>query len=162
MSNRFYVNGEQIYGNNEMFTRTRNELEKQGANWTDDGTFSTIEITDPQALMEVITKDSLEYLKEKMMNHYDPIKNEDVEKSFEELTDIDALGSMFNPRSFLECIYADNGEVDLLAFRHIEYWFADKRAMTPYLLWTVIKDDVSCEKGKIVLKEGHKITASMY
>ena len=30
MSNRFYVNGVQIFGNNEMFDRTYKELEKQG------------------------------------------------------------------------------------------------------------------------------------
>ena len=66
MSNRFYVNGVQIYGNNEMFQRTKDELTKQGAKWND-GAFGVIEIKDPQALMDVVTKDSLEYLKDIMM-----------------------------------------------------------------------------------------------
>jgi hypothetical protein len=30
MSNRFYVNGVQIFGNNEMFERSYEELKKQG------------------------------------------------------------------------------------------------------------------------------------
>lgn len=34
MSNRFYVNDVQIFGNNEMFKNTYTELEKQGAEWT--------------------------------------------------------------------------------------------------------------------------------
>ena len=38
MSNRFYVNDEQIYGNNEMFTNTQKELARQGAKWTENGT----------------------------------------------------------------------------------------------------------------------------
>ena len=82
MSNRFYVNDEQIYGNNEMFTNTKKELARQGAEWTEDGTFSSIEIKDPQALMDVITKDALEYLKEKMMSYYDPVKKRGCRKKF--------------------------------------------------------------------------------
>ena len=162
MSNRFYVNEEQIFGNNEMFSCTRKELERQGAEWTEDGTFRAIEIKDPQALMDVITKDSLEYLKEKMMDYYDPVKNEDVEKSFEELTDMDVLGSIFNPKSFLNQIYTKDGEVKHNAFRYIEWWISEKRAMTPYLLWSVIKNDVCFKDGKLVLKEGHNIIACMY
>ena len=63
MSNRFYVNDVQIFGNNEMFERTYEELKKQGAGWTEDCTFDEIKITDPQALMDAVEKDSLEYLK---------------------------------------------------------------------------------------------------
>ena len=160
MSNRFYVNNVQIYGNNEMFKRTKDELTKQGAKWNG-GTFGTIEITDPQALMNVVTKDSLEFLKDIMMDHYDPVKEEDVEKTFDELTDIDALSSLL-PKELLSCIYEKDGKPNLLAYRRIENWIANKRVMTPYLLWIVIKDDVSFEEGKMVLKEGHTITASMY
>ena len=160
MSNRFYVNGVQIYGNNEMFQRTKDELTKQGAKWSD-GTFGVIEITDPQALMDVVTKDSLEYLKDIMMDHYDPVKEEDVEKSFDELTDNDALSSLL-PKEFLSCVYTKDGEPNPLAYRRIENWIANKRVMIPYLLWTVIKDDVDYKEGKLVLKEGHSITAAMY
>lgn len=63
MSNRFYVNDVQIFGNNEMFDRTYEELKKQGAEWTEDGTFNEIEIKDPQALIEAVDNDRLEYLK---------------------------------------------------------------------------------------------------
>lgn len=35
MSNRFYVNDVQIFGNNEMFENTYTELERQGAQWTE-------------------------------------------------------------------------------------------------------------------------------
>ncbi len=160
MSNRFYVNGVQIYGNNEMFQRTKDELTKQGAKWND-GAFGVIEIKDPQALMDVVTKDSLEYLKDIMMDHYDPVKEEDVEKSFDELTDVDALGSLL-PKEFLSCIYTKNGEPFPLAYARIANWIANKRAMIPYLLWTVIKDDVTFEEGELHLKEGHTITACMY
>ena len=37
MSNRFYVNGVQIFGNNEMFQHTYDELVRQGGKWTEDG-----------------------------------------------------------------------------------------------------------------------------
>lgn len=162
MSNRFYVNDEQIYGNNEMFTNTKKELARQGAEWTEDGTFSPIEIKDPQALMDVITKDSLEYLKEKMMSYHDPVKHEDVEKSFEELTDTDVLVFTTDPRYFLKLLYTKEGEVKQNAFRYIEFWISDVRAMTPYFLWTVIKNDVTFKDGKLILKDGHNIIACMY
>ena len=68
MSNRFYVNDVQIFGNNEMFERTYEELKKQGAEWTEDYTFGEIEITDPQALMDAVEKDSIEaFIKDRVV-----------------------------------------------------------------------------------------------
>ena len=60
MSNRFYVNDKQIFGNNEMFKNTYAELERQGAEWTEDGTFSAIEIKEPQGLMDAVEKENKE------------------------------------------------------------------------------------------------------
>lgn len=164
MSNRFYINNVQLFGNNEMPENTRNELDKQGAKWIEYGwVLRTFKITDPQGLMDAVTKDSLGYLKEKMTEHYDPIKEKDVEKKFEELTDIDALGStFFGPRHFLNQLYTHKGEINLLAYRDIENWIEEKRAMTPYVLWKCIEDCVEYKDGKLVLKENKTIIAEMY
>lgn len=35
MSNRFYVNDVQIFGNNEMFKKTYEELKRQGVEWNE-------------------------------------------------------------------------------------------------------------------------------
>ena len=59
MSNRFYVNDVQIFGNNEMFKRTYEELKKQGAKWDENGCFRKIKIKDPQALIDAVDNDSL-------------------------------------------------------------------------------------------------------
>ena len=61
MSNRFYVNDVQIFGNNEMFEHTYEELKKQGAVW-EDGCFREIEITDPQSLIDAVEKDVFGFL----------------------------------------------------------------------------------------------------
>lgn len=164
MSNRFYINNVQLFGNNEMPENTRNELDKQGAKWIEYGwVLRKFKIKDPQGLMEAVTKDSLGELKLLMTDHYDPIKEEDVEKTFEELTDIDALGSIFFPRSFLNRIYTKSGEIRMDAYQQIRWWIEDKRAMTPYLLWTAIKDKVEYDKsGKLILKKNRCIIARMY
>lgn len=162
MSNRFYVNNVQIFGNNEMFMRTAKELERQGAEWTEDGTFDKIEITDPQALMDAVTDDTLIFLKERMMNHYDPVKCEDIGKSFDELTDTDVLISDMLPKDLLDCLYDKEGNPKNFVWRRIEQWLSGNRFATPYILYQAIRDDVDFKDGKLILKEGHNIIATMY
>jgi hypothetical protein len=53
MSQRFYINGEQIFGNNEMFQNTHDEIARQGGIWDDvDLRLPETEITDQQGLKD--------------------------------------------------------------------------------------------------------------
>jgi hypothetical protein len=152
MSNRFYVNGVQIFGNNEMFDCTYEELKRQGGNWEDDGYLPKMEITDPQALIEAVTKDSLEYLKNWLTK----------KKKFEDLTDVDLLLNNMFPKELISCCYKEDGTVNTRAYGYIEGYLQEKRIFTPFCLYMAIKDCVERKNGKLVLKEGKKIIAEMY
>lgn len=164
MSNRFYVNDVQIFGNNEMFPKTYEELKKQGAEWTEDYTFGEIEITDPQSLMDAVEQDTFEYLKK--------ITTEDIlnEKSlkfynrdFKDVHDKELiLDEKFEDDFKYNCYDLQTGEIEKNVWQRIGWWIDSKRAFTSYNLYMAIRKDVDFEKGKLVLKEGHKITASMY
>lgn len=163
MSNRFYVNDVQIFGNNEMFERTYEELKKQGAEWTDDGTFCEIEIKDPQALMEAVEKDSLEYLKKVCTEDvFDEKNNNFINKKFEDVHDSDLILSVYGD-ALKNRAYTEKGEVRNKAWRSIGWWLEEKRILTSWNLYQAIKDDVEFDKQEnLVLKEGHTITACMY
>lgn len=161
MSNRFYVNDVQIFGNNEMFDRTYEELKKQGAEWTEDGTFNEIEIKDPQALIEAVDNDSLEYLKKVCMEFWDEKSGKRVNKNFEDVHDFDLILSSYGD-TLKDYIYTEKGEVRKNAWRRAGWWLEDKRILTGWNLYQAMKNDVNFENGVLKLKEGHKITASMY
>jgi len=164
MSNRFYVNGVQIFGNNEMFDCTYKELERQGAQWDEDGVFNEIQITDPQGLMEAVQTDTLEYLRRiTTENVFDYEKNAFIKhKSFNDVHDSDLILSAIDPDYLKSCAYTDDGMIHRLPYLNFKYWIESKRIFTSYVLYTAIKDDVDLVKGKLVLKQGHKITAEMY
>lgn len=162
MSNRFYVNKVQIFGNNEMFGCTYEELKKQGAEWTEDGTFYEIEIKDPQGLIEAVDNDSLEYLKKVCTKSvWDEKLEKYVNKKFEDVHDSDLILSSYGDM-LKNSAYTEDGEVRKNAWRIIGWWLDDKRILTGWNLYQAIKDDVDFENGVLKLKEGHKITASMY
>lgn len=146
MSNRFYVNDVQIFGNNEMFPKTYEELKKQGAEWTEDCTFSEIEITDPQALMDAVEQDTFEYLKnittENVIENNKFIKNKD----FSEVHDKELAWSDFEDDIKLR-IYSKNGEIRPHVWRKIGCWVEEQRFLTSFNLYQAIKNDV-CFDGK--------------
>lgn len=154
MSNRFYVNDVQIFGNNEMFSKTYEELKKQGAEWTEDFTFSEIEITDPQALMDAVEQDTFEYLKEiateNVIENNKFIKNKD----FSEVHDKELAWSDFEDDIKLR-IYSKNGEIRPHVWRKIGWWVEEKRFLTSFNLYQAIKN-------KLMLKDGCRIIAKMY
>lgn len=163
MSNRFYVNDVQIFGNNEMFQKTYDELKKQGAVWTEDGTFDAIEIKDPQALMGAVEQDSLEYLKKALTeNVWSDRKKKCINKKFSSIHDKDLVLSSEFKNDLKWSLYRRNGDVLPLGWRRIQWWISEKRAFTSFNLYLAIKDDVELKEGKLLLKEGHTITASMY
>ena len=162
MSNRFYVNDVQIFGNNEMFKKTYDELKKQGAKWTDDGTFGAIEIKDPQALMESVERDILEFLKDALtVEVYDKEKKDWFDKDFKDVHDKDILLSDWEDE-FKYHIWDEKGEMQKPVWLHLQWWLNQKLAFTSYVLYQAIRDDVDFSEGKLVLKEDHTITASMY
>ena len=163
MSDRFYVNDVQIFGNNEMFERTYEELKKQGAEWTEDRTFNEIEITDPQALMDAVEKDSLEYLKKLCTEDiFDEENKKFINKNFEDVHDSDLILSVYGD-TLKNRAYTEKGEVRNKAWRSIGWWLEEKRILTSWNLYQAIKDDVKFDKQEnLVLKEGHTITAKMY
>lgn len=163
MSNRFYVNDVQIFGNNEMFARTKKELERQGAEWTEDWTFDDIEITDPQRLMRAVELDTFEYLKKGATEDViDRVNKKFIKhRDFSEVHDKELFFGSFEDE--WKCgIYDENGEVELNTWHAIECMISTTRLFTPYVLYKAIKNDVEYKKGGLVLKEGHTITASMY
>ena len=163
MSNRFYVNDVQIFGNNEMFKRTYEELKKQGAEWTEDGTFNEIEIKDPQALIEAVDNDSLEYLKKVCTKDVWNEQEQTFEdKNFEDVHDSDLILSVYGD-TLKTRAYTENGEIRKNAWHIIGWWLEDKRILTGWNLYQAIKNDVEFDKDdNLKLKEGHKITARMY
>lgn len=165
MSNRFYVNDVQIFGNNEMFPKTYEELKKQGAEWTEDFTFGEIEITDPQALMDAVEQDTFEYLKKiTTENVYDEENDKWIKhKDFSEVHDKELAWSDFED-DIKSRIYSRNGEIRPHIWRNIGWWVAEKRFLTSFNLYQAIKNEVEFNNSlnKLVLKKGGKITACMY
>lgn len=161
MSNRFYVNDVQIFGNNEMFANTYAELERQGAKWTEDGTFDAIEIKDPQGLMDAVEKDSLEYLKEVLTkNCWSSRRNKFINRSFSKITDKHLLLGLWN-KAVVDRAYT-KGEVRKNAWLHLKWWFEEKRVFTSLNLYFAIKNEVKFNKDeKLELKKDGKIIACM-
>lgn len=164
MSNRFYVNDVQIFGNNEMFPKTYEELKKQGAKWTEDCTFDEIEIKDPQALMDAVEQDTFEYLKK--------ITTEDIldkktlkfyDRDFKDVHDKELiLNEDFEDDFKYSCYDLQTGEIEKNTWQRISWWIESSRAFTSYNLYMAIRNDVEFKEGKLILKEGHSITASMF
>ena len=48
------------------------------------------------------------------------------------------------------------------AYKYLQYWIEDRRAMTPYVLWLAISDKVQMVGGKLVLKKNKNIWATMH
>lgn len=163
MSNRFYVNNVQIFGNNEMFKNTYDELKKQGAEWTEDGTFGTIEISNPQALMEAVEKDSLLYLKNRLTKDvWSDRKNKCINRQFSKITDKHLLENKILKKDFIHCLYNGKGEVKKHTWRRLMWWINEKRAFTGLTLYLAIQNEVVFKDGELKLKEDGKITACMY
>lgn len=162
MSNRFYVNDVQIFGNNEMFKKTYDELKRQGAEWTEDFTFGAIEIKEPQALMDAVEQDSLEYLKKALTeNVWDEKEEKTKNVNWEDVKDIDLL-SGFGPRDLVNYVYDKDGNPKKCVWRRVMAWISEKRIFTSYNLFLAIKNDVERTDNGLVLKDGHSITACMY
>lgn len=147
MSLRFYVNGVQIFGNNEMFPLTKEELTRQGAEWYDGG-FDMIEIKDPQSLMQAVEEDVCAFLKNALYKDFEEIKDEDL-----------LLGS---PSAFKNYIWDRNGVKRSNVWERLLWWVEEKRIFTSFNLYLAIKGDVDFKDGKLILKEGHNIVACMF
>ena len=161
MSNRFYVNDVQIFGNNEMFKKTHDFIISQGGIWTEDyWILEKTEIKDPQGLMDAVTEDSLTYLKECLTES----------KKFEELNDMDILENDYYDKEFLERLYNKDGTINknnffgLPIYIRLQNWIEFKRCFIPFNLWLAIKDcvDMDYNTMKITLKKDKKIIAEMY
>lgn len=163
MSNRFYVNDVQIFGNNEMFKNTYTELEKQGAEWTEDGTFEAIEIKDPQGLMDAVEKDSLEYLKKCLTkNCWSSRRNRFINRPFSRITDKHLLSGLSNKDVVLRA-YTRKGDARKNAWLHLKWWVEKKRIFTSLNLYFAIQSEVELNKDKkLELKKNGKIIACMY
>jgi hypothetical protein len=160
MSNRFYVNDVQIFGNNEMFQKTHDFITSQGGNWIEDYAYlEETEITDPQGLMDAVTEDSLNYLKELLTE----------QKKFEDLDDSDLVSNVFDDKELLERLYNKDGTINknnffgLPIYIRLENWIGYRRCFTPFYLWFAIKDcvDLDYNTMKITLKKDKKIIAKM-
>lgn len=153
MSLKFYVNGVQIFGNNEMFERTCKELERQGAKW-ENGFFERIEIKDPQSLMDAVEKDSLECLK----------KRAELAcriGDFSEIHDSHLVLSGCDQNYLKNLVYKEDSTARDRAWEREELWIHEMRIFTGYVLYQAIKDEVDSAGGKLELKPDGRITAYM-
>lgn len=165
MSQRFYVNGVQIFGNNEMFENTHDEIARQGGVWDDvDLCLPETEITDPQALMDAVEKDTFLYLKNITTEYYDSKKRKIIKKPFSRVTDKDLLlnSSVWNYKEFKIGAYNRDGTIQNNVWRRMKWIIEGKRMFTSYILYLAIQDQVKSENGKLVLKDGGKIIAEMF
>lgn len=165
MSQRFYINGEQIFGNNEMFPKTMAEIERQGGVWDkEDLILPETEITDPQGLMDAVEQDTFEYLKKVTTGDVlDEKSRKFYNRDFKDVHDKELiLNKRFEDDFKCNCYDLQTGEIEKNVWQKIGWWIDSKRAFTSYNLYMAIKKDVDFEKGKLVLKDGGKIIAEMY
>lgn len=163
MSQRFYVNGVQIFGNDEMFKNTHDEIARQGGIWDDeDLMLPKTEIKDPQALMDAVEKDSLEYLKHCYSKYFSLKRKEWVSKPFSSLTDKQILLSDYSNKDVLLRAFTAKGEVRKNAWKNLLYWIEGKRVFTGLVLYLAIQNEVETKEGKLTLKDGGKIIAKMF
>ena len=161
MSNRFYVNDVEIFGNNEMFQKTHDFIISQGGNWIEDYAYlKKTEIKDPQGLMDAVTEDSLNYLKELLTE----------QKKFDDLDDSDLVSNVYDDKDLLKRLYNKDGTINknnffgLPLYFRLQNWIEYRRCFTPFQLWLAIKDcvDLDYNTMKISLKKDKKIVAEMY
>lgn len=106
MSNRFYVNGFQPFGNNILGNKTYKELCRQGIKWIEDGwVCKRQKIKDPLALLEAIYEDSMTELVDRLKT-----KRKTEKKNIDEpLTDIELYGDTYNMVS--HCMFNKDGSL---------------------------------------------------
>lgn len=157
MSQRFFVNNFQPFGNNEMLPNTKKECEKQGCKWSEDGMIlKKTKIKDPHALLQAITIDSLNEVKDFCSRKY-------KDKKFSELEDVDLFKSDFLPKYLKDLCFSKEEPVPE-AFRRIEWFIEDKRVFAPMLTFLHIKDCLSYNKetDRYEVKKGKNIWVRMY
>ena len=155
MSLRVYVNGVQIFGNNEMYPATREELTRQGAKWND-GCFDDIEIKDPQSLMEAVEKDVFgvgSYFHNLFEENKNYIPNKDF--LFSEHDKDDKIHNIIWDKT--------TGELNEYIWLRMRWFIEDRRIFTSYELYQAIKNDVIIKDDlTLELKPNHKIIACRY
>jgi len=163
MSNRFYVNEVQIFGNNEMFNHTYEELKRQGANWTEDGTFREINISDPNGLMRAVELDVFELLKKSATEDvFDRVNKKFIKrKDFSDVHDKDLFFSSYEDDLKIR-LYEENGDITKDTWRILGWWISENRVFTPYVLYQAMKKSVEYKDGKLCRKDGCHIKACMY
>lgn len=163
MSNRFYIDGYQVFGNYEMFSRTEKALTKQGAQWTDDGTFSKIKITDIESLLNAIELDSLYYLKDFLCQEkYDFETHKQIpQRNFNDLEDSDFLCSRRYNTYLKDICFTKKGAPRPHSYRMLADFLDEKRIFTAYNVWTHIKSKCEYKDGKLVIKPHRTIYAWM-
>jgi len=151
MSQRFYINDLQVFGNNEIGDLTMQELEKQGIIIDyDDYIIKKQKIKDPQALLEAVVTDSLLMLKEGLTR----------DKKWEEITDADFFKS-YDP-TFVKRILFDSESPAKSYLDWVEYFMDSKRIMAGELLRQHLMKWCKKEKGKLVIKPHKNIWVEMY
>lgn len=158
MSQRFYVNKFQPFGNGEMFENTKKECERQGCKWSEDGMIlKKTEIKDPQALLEAITIDSLNQVKEYLSRRC-------KDKDFSEITDVDILKSEILPMYLKNLCFTKTGEPIASAYNCQNWFIEDKRIFAPMMTFQAIQDCLvfNRETDRYEVKKGKHVWVRMY
>lgn len=163
MSQRFYINGFQPFGNNEIGERTLRFLQESGIEMDmDDGIIGEQEISDPQGLLEAVTYDSLLMLKKGLTRDtYDDELNE-IHHSWDDVADKDILcHETISPTYLKDAIYK-NADPLKYAYRQSYWYLYSNRALTPGLLYAKLREVCDEPSDRLQLKEGCKVIVSMY
>ncbi|MCQ2209166.1 MAG: hypothetical protein MJZ34_02630 [Paludibacteraceae bacterium] len=163
MSQRFYINGFQPFGNNEIGKRTLQFLQESGIEMDmDDGIIDEQEISNPQGLLEAVTYDSLSMLKDGLTQdtYDDDLKK--IHHSWSEVTDKDILcHEYFSPTYFKDALYR-NDEPSKTAYWRSYFYLSGNRALMPGLLYVKLLEVCDEKDDGLHLKAGCKVTVRMY
>lgn len=159
MSDRFYVNGYQVFGNDEMFAETYKFLKSEcPAAFREDGSMDDAEIKDINGLVRAISLDM-----------YDELKTWATD-------DASTLISRINPERLVEPLLKQSSNVypdprDRIAhhpfkfYHELRYFLDDRRIATVYNLVTHLLNhgDVVIVGGDTLkIADRHKIMARYY
>lgn len=167
MSNRFYINGFQVFGDNEIGAKTVRELDRQGIVWKEHGWICKRQkIKEIQPLMDAINNDILTDLKTCITHKYDTSLEKYVDVDFKEVKDTDLFCNEIIPKMFTHVLYRENGEIKRNSWTYAYMFLENKKALIPTLLYLHIKDKcirtVKDEIEVIEIKPKKSIWVEMY
>jgi len=156
MSNRFHVNGYQVFGNHELFPETEKFMRDTcHAEFNNDGCFGDTEVTDLNGLVKAVALDVYDEMK--------PWATDDASVLLSKLFPKCLIGAIFERESNTFPDPRDRiKEVPLLFYWQVKWFLDDKRIATVYNLVNHLMargDAVIDKEGELQVVPGRQILA---